>query len=150
LESRGLKLNEEKTKLVNIRAKHAKMNFLGFTLNWRTSPRTRRGYPHVEPSAKAQTSFREKVREVLNRSSTWRDASEVVAELNVKIRSWKGYYHYANSSGVFGKLRNYTNERLARWHWRKHACSRSLWKDHNPEELAQKYRLYQLPLKAAW
>jgi RNA-directed DNA polymerase len=150
LESRGLKLNEEKTKLVNIRAKHAKMNFLGFTINWRTSPRTGRGYPHVEPSAKSQASFREKVRAALNRSSTWREASEVVAELNVKIRGWQGYYHYANSSGVFGKLRDYANERLARWNWRKHACQGSLWKDHNPLELAQKYRLHQLPLKAAW
>jgi group II intron reverse transcriptase/maturase len=150
LESRGLKLNEEKTKLVNIRAQHAKMNFLGFSLNWRTSPRTRRGYVHVEPSEKAQANLREKVREALNRSSTWREPSEVVAELNVKIRGWKGYYYYANSSGVFGKMQKYANERLARWHWRKHACNGSLWADHKPSKIAEKYRLYQLPLKAAW
>lgn len=150
LESRGLKLNQEKTKLVSIRAKHAKMNFLGFTINWRTSLRTRRKYPHVEPSAKSQASFREKVREALNRSTTWREPSEVVAELNVKIRGWKGYYYYANSSGVFGKLNRYAREHLARWHWRKHACRGSLWKEHKPEELAGKYRLYQLPLRAAW
>ena len=150
LESRGLKLNEEKTRRVNIRAKHATMNFLGFTLNWRTSPRTRRGYPHVEPAAKSQASLRKKVRDALSRSTTWRAPEEVVAELNVRIRGWKGYDHYANSSGVFGKLRNYMNERLARWHWRKHACSSSLWKDHNPLELAARYRLYQLPLKTKW
>lgn len=150
LESRGLKLNEEKTRRVNIRAKHAKMNFLGFTLNWRTSPRTRRSYPHVEPAAKSQASLRKKVRDALSRSTTWRAPEEVVAELNVKIRGWKGYYHYANSSGVFGKLRKYVNERLARWHWRKHACKGSLWKDHNPLELADRYGLYQLPLKVTW
>ena len=150
LESRGLKLNEEKTKLVNIRAQHAKMNFLGFSLNWRTSPRTRRGYVHVEPSEKAQANLREKVREALNRSSTWREPSEVVAELNVKIRGWKGYYYYANSSGVFGKMQKYANERLGRWHWRKHACNGSLWGDHKPSKIAEKYRLYQFPLKAAW
>ncbi|MFN0076661.1 MAG: group II intron maturase-specific domain-containing protein, partial [Prosthecobacter sp.] len=149
LESRGLKLNEEKTKLVNIRAQHAKMNFLGFTINWRTSRRTRRNYPHVEPSAKSQASLREKVREVINRSTTWRGASEVVAELNVKIRSWKGYYYYANSSEVFGELNRYASARLARWHWRKHAGRGSLWKEHKPEELVKRYRLYQLPLKVA-
>ena len=74
----------------------------------------------------------------------------MVAELNVKIRGWKGYYYYANSSGVFGKLNRYAREHLARWHWRKHACRGSLWKEHKPEELAGKYRLYQLPLRAAW
>ena len=150
LESRGLKLNEAKTRRVNIREKHASMSFLGYTLNYRTSPRTRRSYPHVEPSAKAQASLREKVREVLNRSTTWRAPETVVAELNVKIRGWKGYYHYANSSGVFGKLNRYISERLARWHWRKPACSGSLWTRHKPSELAERYRLYQLPLKAAW
>ena len=150
LESRGLELNEAKTKRVNIRAKHASMNFLGFTLNYRTSPRTRRSYPHVEPSAKAQASLREKVSDVLNRSTTWKAPEDVVAELNAKIRGWKGYYHYANSSGVFGKMRRYVNERLSRWHWRKHACSGSIWEKHNPTELAERYRLYQLPLNANW
>ena len=150
LESRGLKLNEEKTKVVNIRAPHAKMNFLGFTLNYRTSPRSHRAYPHVEPSSKAQASLREKVRGVLSRSSHWREPSEVVGELNMKLRGWQGYYHYANSSGVFGKLRRWTNERLARWHWRKHGSSRSLWTQHNPTKIAEAYRLHQLPLRAAW
>lgn len=150
LESRGLKLNEEKTRRVNIRAKHASMNFLGFTLNWRTSPRTRRGYLHVEPAAQSQASLRQKVRTALSRSTLWRRPEEVVVELNVKIRGWKGYYHHANSSGVFGKMRKYVNERLARWHWRKHACKGGLWKDHAPLKLAARYRLYQLPIKAAW
>jgi hypothetical protein len=121
---------------------------LGFTLNYRTSPRTRRSYPHVEPSAKAQASLREKVGEVLNRSTTWKAPEDVVAELNQKIRGWKGYYHYANSSGVFGRMRRYINDRLGRWHWRKHACSGSIWDKHNPSELAARYRLYQLPLNA--
>jgi hypothetical protein len=123
---------------------------LGFSLNYRTSPRTRRSYPHVEPSAKAQASLREKVGEVLNRSTTWKAPEDVVAELNQKIRGWKGYYHYSNSSGVFGRMRRYINERLSRWHWRKHACKGSIWKQHNPSELAERYRLYQLPLNANW
>ena len=87
---------------------------------------------------------------MLNRSSQWREPREVVAELNVMIRGWKSYYHYANSVGVFDKLRRYVNTRLARWHWRKHACKRSLWTAHDPEEIAQRYRLYQLPLNARW
>jgi RNA-directed DNA polymerase len=150
LEARGLKLNEEKTRLVNIRAKHASMNFLGFTLNWRTSRRTGNGYPHVEPSARSQKRLREKVREVLNRQSLWRAPEEVVAKVNVKVRGWQGYYHYANSSGVFAKLQNWMNERLARWDWRKHACSRSLWKQHAPRQIADRYGLHQLQLTAPW
>lgn len=148
LQARGLKLNEEKTRLVNIRAKHATMNFLGFTLNWRTSRRTQRGYPHVEPSAKSQQRLREKVRKVLNSSTQWKASEEVVAEINVKVRGWQGYYHYANSSGVFNKLQNWMNKRLSRWDWRKHACSRSRWEEYDPRKLAARYGLHQLPLKA--
>lgn len=145
LQRRGLKLNEEKTRLVNLRAKHEKMHFLGFTLNLRTSLRNKL-YPHVEPSAKAQASLREKVRGALNRSSYWRAAPDVVGELNRIIRGWQGYYHYANSGRVFHKLRDWINQRLARWHWRKHGCSRSLWTQHGPRKIANLYRLYQLPM----
>ncbi len=150
LEARGLKLNEEKTRLVNIRAKHASMNFLGFTLNWRTSPRTGRAYPHVEPSARSQKRLREKVREVLNSRTLWRAPGEVVAKVNVKVRGWQGYYHYANSGGVFNRLQNWMNVRLARWVWRKHACRGSLWKAHPPREIAARHGLHQLLLTAAW
>ena len=150
LGSRGLKLNEEKTRLVNLREKHSSIKFLGFTVNLRKSLNGSKIYAHMEPSARSQQRLREKVRKELNRSTQWKSPEEVVAKVNVKVRGWQGYYHYANSSNVFGKLTHWMNERLARWDWRKHACKGSLWIDHKPRKIADQYGLHQLPLTAKW
>ena len=117
LGSRGLKLNEEKTRLVNLREKHSSIKFLGFTVNLRKSLNGSKIYAHMEPSARSQQRLREKVRKELNRSTQWKAPEEVVAKVNVKVRGWQGYYHYANSSNVFGKLTHWMNERLSRWDW---------------------------------
>jgi hypothetical protein len=51
LKAKGLKLNESKTRLVDIR--QTGINFLGFNLTWRQSLKHRR-YLHVEPSQKSR------------------------------------------------------------------------------------------------
>ena len=63
LQSKGLTLNEAKTRLVNIRQEG--INFLGFNLTWRKSFKGR-GYLHVEPSQKSRSHLREKLGELLN------------------------------------------------------------------------------------
>src|SRR5439155_24414533 len=59
LEARGLKLNEEKTRLVQ---SQQGFNFLGFTVRWQRSRTTGRWYAHVEPSAKSRQRLRDAVR----------------------------------------------------------------------------------------
>ena len=104
----------------------------------------------MEPSAKSQARLREQVRLKLNHSTEWRPTPQVVAELNRLLRGWQGYYHYANSSRSFSKLGSFVNTRLARWHWRKHGCSRSLWSAHDPTKLAARYGLHQFSQRSKW
>ena len=147
LSGRGLQLNEQKTRQTHCRDG---FEFLGFTLRYQKSPRTGRWYPHVEPSAKSQQKFREMVRTHLNHWTTHRRTADVVTELNRSVRGWSGYFHHLHSTRVFGKLRWWMNDRMRRWLWRKHQCTRALWRDYPDSLLRGRYGLWELPQRAAW
>jgi RNA-directed DNA polymerase len=94
LEGRGLTLNADKTRTVNVTQEA--IRFLGFTLKVRRS-RNGRSYPHVEASVVGCRSLREKVSRILNHSTQWRSIAGAVKEVNAVVRGWSGY--------PFGRLR---------------------------------------------
>src|SRR6185503_14514950 len=147
LTARGLKLNEEKTRMVDSRQG---FNFLGFTVRWQASRKHGRWYGHVEPSPKRQQRLRETVRSILNHWTCWKSTSEAVGELNLYLRGWSGYFHFLHSSRVTGKLRWWVQRRLMRWLWRKHARRRALWTDYPIPTLYDRYGLWPIPLTAGW
>ena len=142
LEARGLKLNEEKTRQVHSREA---FNFLGFTIRWQPSRRSGRWYAHVEPSAKSRQRLRDKVREHLNHWTLHRGINESVYELNRMLRGWAQYFHYRNSTRVFGKTNTWVADRLRRWLWRKHRRTKALWTAYPNEMLYERYGLWKLP-----
>jgi len=142
LQARGLKLNEEKTRQVHSRRA---FNFLGFVVRWQASKRSGRWYAHVEPSAKSQQRMRDKVRERLSHWTVHRPIGETTVELNRILRGWSQYFHYRNSSRVFGKMNWWVSDRMRRWLWRKHRCSRALWEAYPDQLLYEQYGLYRLP-----
>ncbi len=147
LERRGLKLNEQKTRLVDIRREGIK--FLGFSLTWRRG-RSGRSYPHVEPHTKSRTKLRDGVREILNRGTLWRPIGEAIPQLDRRLKGWAGYFHYAHSTRVMGQIGDYTRTKLRRWLWRKHGCTRALWECHTNDELHDRFGLYRMPQRAGW
>ena len=142
LQGRGLKLNEEKTRQVHSRNA---FNFLGFTIRWQPSRRSGRWYAHVEPSAKSRQRLRDTVREHLNHWTLHRSVQETVTELNRVLRGWSAYFHYRNSSRVFGTLNGWVSDRLRRWLWRKHRCTKALWEAYPDKMLYEQYGLWHLP-----
>ena len=122
LKAKGLKLNESKTRLVDIR--QTGINFLGFNLTWRQSLKHRR-YLHVEPSQKSRQALREALGGILNHWTIGRPIREVVRETNQVLRGWAGYFHYRNGTSVMRGMNRYSRNRLRRWIWRKHACTRN-------------------------
>jgi RNA-directed DNA polymerase len=147
LSARGLKLNEEKTRMVNSREG---FNFLGFTVRWQASRRSGRWYAHIEPSTKSRQRLRDAVRGHLNHWTLHRRIPEAVSDLNRLLRGWSGYFHYRQSTRVFGKLRWWVRDRLRRWLWRKHRCTQALWSDYPDELLYGRYGLWPLPVYASW
>lgn len=146
LVARGLKLNEEKTRKVYSREG---FNFLGFTVRWQPSRRNGRWYAHIEPSAKSQQRLREQMRGYLNHWTLHRQAQETVSQINRTLRGWGGYFHYRNSGRAFGRLNTWLADRLRRWLWRKHHCSKTLWHGYPDELLYDRYGLWRLPLTAS-
>jgi len=147
LKAKGLTLNETKTRIVNFREEA--FHFLGFTLSWRRG-RSGRNYPHVEPAAKSQQHLRDTLRQELNHWTLWRGVQPTMERVNRILRGWTGYYHYRNSSRVFGKAKYWVATRTKRWLWRKHACARALWADYPDEKLYTFYGLWPLPVAAGW
>ena len=102
LEAKGLKLNETKTRMVDIRQEG--INFLGFNLTWRQSLKGRQ-YLHVEPSQGSRAALRTHLRGILNHWTLWKPIAEVVKEANAVLRGWSGYFHFRNSTSVMGNLK---------------------------------------------
>lgn len=147
LKARGLKLNEEKTRKVHSREG---FNFLGFNVRWQRSRVSGRYYTHIEPSAKSQQRLRDKVREQLNHWTLHRRIPDAMADLNKLLRGWSGYFHYRQSTRVFGKTQHWVRDRLRRWLWRKHDCTKALWSDYPNELLHDRYGLWRLPMRVSW
>lgn len=147
LHRKGLRLNEAKSRCVDVRQES--FRFLGFNVSWRVS-RNGRGYPHVEPSAKARLHLREAVRAELNHWTTWRSSLESVRRVNRIVRGWSGYFHYANSTRVFTRELRWLRERYRRWLWRKYGRKRSHYLFFTNDRLHGLYGLWPLPQHAPW
>jgi group II intron reverse transcriptase/maturase len=147
LTARGLKLNEEKTRLVDSRQG---FDFLGFKLRWQRSRVKGTWYAQVEPSRRSQQRLRETVRDKLNHWTLGQRIPEVMTGLNRMLQGWSGYFHYRHSSRVMGKLNWQVRRRLRRWLWRKHGQTKALWSAYPDRLLQERYGLWPLPTRAAW
>jgi len=147
LKAKELKLNETKTRMVDIRQEG--INFLGFNLSWRKSFKGRH-YLHVEPNQKSRAALREQLGGLLNHWTHWKPVAEVVTEANQVIRGWSAYFHFRNSTSVMGDMKRHTQNRLRRWLWRKHGCKHNLWTHYTDERLHTQYGLWALPTTASW
>lgn len=147
LTARGLRLNEEKTRLLHSRQG---FNFLGFTVRWQPSRKSGRWYVHVQPSAKSQQRLRDAVRAKLNHWTQHKRITEVVAELNPLLRGWSGYFHFQHSGQVMQDLQGWVCERFRGWLWRKHGCRQGKWKGYPDDLLYDRYGLWRMPTRAPW
>lgn len=142
LSARGLTLNEKKTRLVDVRQEPVK--FLGFSVSWRRKKRLWWGYAHVEPHPQSQQKLRDGVRELLNHWTQVRPEEEVIRALNRKLKGWKAYFRYGNSSRAMGKLEYYLQNKLRRWLWKRHGKPAGRMERYSDRALRERWGLYPL------
>ena len=148
LERRKLKLNEEKTRIVDFNKES--IEFLGFRVSWRKSPQGKQ-YPHVEPSPKSCKKMRDAIRKETTRSTLKKEPAEVFTRVNQRLRGWSNYFYYGNNTKVFSTMQYYTQNRMRRWLWKKHDKTHGQFTQaYCNERLHNDYHLYNLPLQAAW
>ena len=146
LQSRGLALNETKTRVLQSCA--SGFEFLGFSFRWQQSKKGT-PYVHTEPSPAAEQALRNRVRELTRRPTTWRTTGEVVHEINQVTRGWGNYFALAHHHRSFGQLNDFIAHRLRQWLWRKHGNRSGKYKHWPNRKLFDTYGLYQMPTNPA-
>lgn len=150
LERLELTLNEAKTKVVD--AFVGKFDFLGFTIWLGRGRKTRRYYPHVEPSKKAEQKVKDRITELTKRDRTIMPLEWVVNEVNAMLRGWVGYFHYRNCSQALGRIRNHLEQRLITHLRKRHKVRdrKAGYVKFPNRSLYEKYGLYKVPTTAVW
>ncbi|WP_405722767.1 reverse transcriptase domain-containing protein [Streptomyces sp. NBC_00046] len=104
LDSLGLRLHPDKTKVVDLREGREGLDFLGCHFRARFSGRVWekygriRFYLHRWPSQAAMKRLRDKVRERTDRRRTGMDIRDVIADLNPILRGWGNYFRTGNAA----------------------------------------------------
>jgi group II intron reverse transcriptase/maturase len=142
LQSRGLALNEKKTRVIQSRA--SSFEFLGFAFRWQ---KTTKGLPYVrtEPSPAAKQALRDHVRELTRRTTTWKETGEVIDEINQVTRGWSNYFALGAYHRSFGQMSYFVAHRLRQWLWRKHGNPAGKYQRWPNRDLFATYGLYQMP-----
>lgn len=97
----GLKVNRNKTRIVQMEQEGQNLGFLGFTLRYERDLQGRPWkYLNVQPAKKAVARLREKIR-AKTASGYKRPLTEVVAEVNTILRGWSNYFRYGYPRKVF-------------------------------------------------
>ena len=126
----GLKLNEEKTKIVYCKdsnrrgdSEHTSFDFLGFTFRPRgaRNRKTGQNFTAFLPaiSKKSMKRIKESVRAWKLNRKTFACLLDISNEVDTQISGWMNYYMKFGRS-EFRKVLNYINERLTRWVMRKY------------------------------
>lgn len=146
LARKGLRLNETKTRVIDVR--RDSFRFLGFEVSWRKSRTTGKCYPHVEPSRKARQKLRDAVRGELNHWTTGRSCAESIRLVNRIVQGWGQYYHYGNCVRVFVCQQDWLRGRLRKWLWKKYDRTLGYYTFFTNERLQGQYGLATLPAHA--
>jgi group II intron reverse transcriptase/maturase len=112
LQSLGLRLHPEKTRVVNLR--EAGIDFLGCHLRKLCSRRNRRRWwLYRWPNGKAMKRICGRIREKTDRRRVGgKRLDEVIAELNPVLRGWGAYFRTGNATRRFQQIDRYVWERL--------------------------------------
>lgn len=138
----GLKLNEEKTRMVQ--ARETAFKFLGFTIRYDRDIKGRnKRYWNIIPSEKSEKKIRQKINETLHSCGHY-GPMELKKVLNARIRGWLNYYEVPGVSYPAmskRRLRYYLFERLLRYYNRKSQRRSRLYGHQAFEILVNKYGL---------
>lgn len=135
----GVKVNEEKTKIVNLFG-GGTFSFLGFDYRRMKTKKGKWGV-HKTPRMKARTKLLEKVKEVFKRHRS-QPIDRVIFLINPILRGWINYFRVGNSSKCFNYVKDWVEKKV-----RRHLmCARKLkgfgWNRWSSKWMYEKLRLY--------
>jgi RNA-directed DNA polymerase len=105
IEPLGVKLNMEKTKVVNMLDGDT-FGFLGFDFRRILNREKTRHYILLTPKKKARLSIKAKIREIIQHGGAT-PAKELIKKINTSLAGWVEYFRVGNSSRAFSEVRDY-------------------------------------------
>jgi RNA-directed DNA polymerase len=109
----GLKINQSKTRVVQMREEGEALDFLGYRFGYRWD-RWGRGhrYVHVAPSPKALNHERQRLRELIGPAVCFKPLPQLVAQVNRHLLGWKNAFRYGYPKEALWDLNGFVRERL--------------------------------------
>jgi RNA-directed DNA polymerase len=144
LETLGLRLHSEKTRVVQLARGAEGFDFLGFHHRMGKSRRTGRWYLLKWPSRRAMASIKAKIRDRTDRSRARLPLEWAVEDVNHAVRGWGNYFRYGNSAAKFSAIDGYVNERLAILASAKHGLQGRNWVTRFNYEWTTRLGVYRL------
>jgi len=148
LEHLELELNEEKTKVLD--AKEESFNFLGFRIEMRENPRTRKIFPLTKPSKETLREIKTEIKALTCRKNHRMPKERMIKRLNEVVRGWSVYFHYGHCSKELSKIKDYLNARVRIYLREKHRIKNKGYKVFPYSYLYGELGLYKIPTRAPW
>ncbi len=128
LDTLGLRLHPEKTRIAHLSRGAQGFDFLGFHHRMRESWKWRgRWYLQKWPSQRAMAQIRANVRQRTTRRFASMTLEDAIKDLNPVLRGWGRYFAAGNSAQKFHQIDSYVHERLAQLASRKHGLQGRNW-----------------------
>lgn len=110
----GLRLNRDKTRVIDLREPRTRLDFLGFTLRYDRDLKGRgHRYLNVIPSAKSLARERQVLRHKTGKQVCFIPLPQLIESLNRHLAGWANYYSYGYPRAAFRDINHYTLERFA-------------------------------------
>jgi RNA-directed DNA polymerase len=111
LEPLGVRINHDKTRIVNTLNRNEAFGFLGF--DFRRVPK-KSGSGHfilMTPKKKARKAVKAKIRDII-RNSGATPAKQVMSKINGVLTGWVNYFRVGNSNRAFSEVRDYVEMKV--------------------------------------
>jgi RNA-directed DNA polymerase len=108
----GVEINEDKSRMVDLKRKGGGFTFLGFEYR-RILSHTGKWRPNVAPKLKKRTALFGKLREIF-RSHVSQSVGKVIEAINPILRGWVNYFRVGNSSHCFAVIKTWVEKKVRR------------------------------------
>jgi len=141
----SLKLNEDKTRVVN--ALEDGFEFLGFELAKVLNPKSGKRYARTVPAKKSEQRLRDRLRELTPRWRGNQPVGEVVEEINRVLRGWGNYFYFGHPQQAMARINHFAEQRLRKWLMRRRQKRGMGYSQYPTARLYEEYGLYRLPTR---
>jgi RNA-directed DNA polymerase len=110
-----LKINREKTRIIDLRRRAEKLEFLGYSFSYENDLSGRgKKYWNMQPSKQALSRERAKLRQMSGYNQCAKPLPELVEELNIHLRGWANYFSKGYPAKAFRHINHYVGLRVSR------------------------------------